>query len=165
MSNETAWFANSAVLSLTVGGTVADVAAIRNVRFTPHFETAELYGIESTHVLARAKYQLGVDVSCEYAMWNPSNDFVLSTVLQGQYTAGTTTAVATDSDTAAQRSKCALFNMTASIWNHTRTHYMIATVYNIVFPEVPFEMRENEFISRNLAGKGESVSFLYVNGT
>ena len=155
------WFSNSASAVLTIGGTVTPVAALRNVSFTPHYETAELYGIESTHRKAVAKYQLSVDCKIEFAMWDTSADYILSSLLAGAY-AASPTSVATDVDTACARSKCALFNMTATVWDTTCAKYLTATVYNVYFNEVPWELRENEYISRNLSGKGESVSFLYT---
>jgi hypothetical protein len=151
------FFANSASLNMTIGATSVTVAALKNVSFTPKYEIAELYGIESTHVRARNKYQLKVDTKVEYAMWDADLDYVMYAFLGGQYTAPT--GVATDSDAAGLRSQCPLFNITATVYNTGRTRTITATAYNVVFAEVPFELRENEYITRNLAGSAESVSF------
>jgi hypothetical protein len=151
-----AWFANSADMTVTVGATTFSVAALKNVSFTPRYEIAELYGMESTHVQARAKYALKVDVGFEYAMWDCDNDYVLGSVLNGEYSI---TTPATDDDTASLRNKCALFNVTATHYDSTRSRKITATAYNVVFPEIPYEMRENEYISRNMRGTGESVAF------
>jgi len=158
---EYSWFANSAQLQVTIGGTVCPVAALKNVTMTPRYEVAELYGIESTHRKAACKYQLSVDVKCEYAMWDTAADFILSSFLAGGYAASPTSTAATDADAAGYRAKCALFNITATVYDSTRAKYKTATVYNVYLNEVPDELRENEFITRNLTGKGESYAYLY----
>jgi hypothetical protein len=151
------FFANNASLNLTIGATSVSVAALKNVSFTPKYEIAELYGMESTHVKARNRYQLKVDTKVEYAIWDPDLDYMLFSFLNGEYK--DPTGVATDSDAAGLRSKCALFNITATVYNTSRTRTTTATAYNVVFPEIPFEMRENEYIVRNLAGQAESVAY------
>lgn len=158
---EYSWFANSAQLQVTIGGTVCPVAALKNVTMTPRYEVAELYGIESTHIKARAKYQLSVDVRCEYAMWDSASDFILSSFLNGGYAASPTSGVATDNDSAGWRSKCALFNITATVYDSTRAKYKTATVYNVHFNEISDELAEDSFITRNLTGKGESYAYSY----
>ena len=151
------FFANSASLNLTIGATSVTVAALKNVSFTPKYEIAELYGIESTHVKARNRYQLKVDTKVEYAMWDADLDYMMFAFLNGEYKAPTGTA--TDSDIAGLRSQCALFSITGTVYNTGRTRTITATAYNVVFPEIPFELRENEYISRNLGGTAESVAF------
>ncbi len=94
-------------------------------------------------------------------MWDTNTDYVLSSFLNGAYLAAPTAAVATDANDAGYRAKCAVFNITATVYDITRAKYVTATVYNVYFNEIPWELRENEFVSRNLSGKGESVSFLY----
>jgi len=89
-------------------------------------------------------------------MWDCDNDYVLGSVLNGEYSI---TTPATDDDTASLRNKCALFNVTATHYDSTRSRKITATAYNVVFPEIPYEMRENEYISRNMRGTGESVAF------
>jgi len=151
-----AFFANSANLQITIGGTTATVGAIKNVSFTPRYEIAELYGMESTHIKARAKYALKVDVACEYAMWDTDYDFMLRSFLNGAYN---NTNPATDNDSACTRAKCAMFNISASVGDANCDRYIWATAYNVVFPDMTFELRENEWITRALKGTGESVSF------
>jgi len=155
------WFANSAQLQVTIGGTICPVAALRNVTMTPHYEVAELYGMESTHRKAACKYQLSVDVKCEYAMWDTTTDYIMASFLNGAYLASPTSTAATDADAAGYRSKCALFNITATVYDSTRAKYKTATVYNVHFTDVPDELAENSFITRNLTGKGESYAYLY----
>ena len=159
------WFANSAQLQVMIGATACSVAALRNVRMTPRYEHAELYGIESTHRKAVAKYQYSVDVACEYAMWDPSTDYMLSSFLNGAYAAAPAdTAAATDADTACYRSKVAVFNITATLYDTTCSTTLTATAYNVYFPEMPaVDMTENGFMSRNLSGKGESFSYRYAD--
>jgi len=152
------WFANSANLTLTIGGTPIPVAALRNVSFTPHFETAELYGMESLLRQGVAKYQHSVDVKCEFAMWDTENDYVLNSVLAGGYSTTATTL-----DTGCARAKCALFNITATVYDTTCAKKLTATIYDVYFNDVPFELRENEFISRSLAGKGKLMQLTYAN--
>lgn len=155
------WFANSGSMSVLIGATVCPVAALKNITFTPKFEHAELYGMESTHRQAVAKYQLSVDVKCEYAMWDTSTDFILSSFLSGSYAAAPS-STATDVNTACARAKVALFNLVATVYDTTCAKHMTATIYNIYFPEIPWELRENEYIVRNLAGKGESIAICYT---
>lgn len=162
MANQS-WFANSAQLQVTIGATAASVAALRNVRFVPRYEHAELYGIESTHRKAVCKYQYSVDVTCEYAMWDPNTDYVLSSFINGAYLAPPCdTTSATDADTACYRSKVAMFNITATIYDTTCGTTMTATAYNVYFTEVPaVDLTENGYMSRNLSGKAESFSYMY----
>lgn len=154
-----AFFANSATLSLMIGATSCPVAALKNVSFTPRYEISELYGMESTHIRARAKYALKVDVACEFAMWDTDQDYVMRSFLNGGYSS---TNPATDNDTACTRSKVALFTVSASVGDSTCSRVMWATAYNVAFPEVPFELRENEWITRGLRGVGESISYATV---
>lgn len=157
------WFANSAQLQINIGATVCPVAALRNVTMTPHYEVADLYGMESTHRLAAAKYQLSVDVKCEYAMWDSASDYIMASFLNGAYLASPTSAAATDADTAGYRAKCAMFNITATVYDTTRAKYKTATIYNVYFNEIPDDLRENEFITRAMTGKGESYAYLYTD--
>jgi hypothetical protein len=162
MSNQS-WFANSAQLQVTIGATAASVAALRNVRFVPRYEHAELYGIESTHRKAVCKYQYSVDVTCEYAMWDPSTDYILSSFINGAYLAPPCdTTTATDADTACYRSKVALFTITGTVYDTSCGTTMTATAYNVYFPEVPaIDLTENGYMSRNLSGKAESFAYMY----
>jgi len=148
-------------LQLNIGATECPVAALRNVSFTPGYEIAELRGIETTHILARAKYNYKVDVRCEYAMWDTETDYILSSFMNGAYLASPTSTTATDADTAGYRSKCALFTLTATIYDTSRAKYLTATIYNVSFPEIPMELNENSYMSRALAGTGESISYMY----
>jgi hypothetical protein len=156
----TGWFANSAQLQMTSGATIASVAAIRNIRFTPKTEVAELRGIESGFRLAAAKYNFEVDVSFEYAMWDATSDIVLYSFMKGANT--TQSGAAQFDDSAGYRSQVATFNITATIYDHTRSNYFTATIYNVYFGEIPYELRENEWISRNMSGKGASMMLTYA---
>lgn len=164
MANQS-WFANSASLTMTIGATVCSVAALKNVRFVPRYEHAELYGIESTHRRAVCKYNYSVDVTCEYAMWDPSTDYMLSSFINGAYLAPPCdTAGATDADTACYRSKVAMFNITATMYDTTCGTTMTATAYNVYFADMPaMDMSENAFMSRNLSGKAESFAYKYTD--
>lgn len=157
------WFSNSAQLQITIGATICPVAALRNVTMTPHYEVADLYGMESTHRLAAAKYQLGVDVRVEYAMWDTTTDYIMASFLNGAYLASPTSTAATDADTAGYRSKCAFFNITATVYDTTRAKYKTATVYNVYFNDIPDDLAENSYVTRNMTGKGESYAYLYTD--
>lgn len=156
----TGWFANSASLTMTSGATIANVAALRNVRFTPKYEVAELRGIESLLRQAVAKYNYEVDVSFEYAMWDATADIVLYSMLKGGNT--TQSGNAELDNTASFRSKVATFNIVATVYDHNRTNYFTATIYDVYFTEIPYELRENEWISRNMSGKGASMVLSYA---
>jgi hypothetical protein len=141
------------------GATIANVAAIRNVKFTPKVETAELRGIESLYRQAVAKYNYEVDVSFEFAMWDATADIVLYSFLKGENT--TQSGAAALDDTAGYRSQVATFNITATVYDHARSNYFVATIYDVFFNEIPYELRENEWISRNMSGKGASMMLTY----
>jgi hypothetical protein len=156
------WFANSASVQMyTDCGTVVNMGAIKNLKFSPKFEIAELRGMESIMRKCVAKYNYEVDVSFEYAMWDPAADLVLWSMLAGRGAANTTSAVGKIDDDAAYRNKVATFNITATIYDTTSSSTITATVYHVYFTEIPFELRENEYISRNMTGKGASVEFGY----
>lgn len=152
------WFANSAALQMYNGATLVTVGAIKNVKFTPKFEIAELRGMESIKRQCVAKYNFEVDVSFEYGMWDTAADVVLWGMLQGGNVAGST-GVGTLDDTANYRNKVATFNIVATIFDTTNAATLTATVYNVYFTEIPFELRENEYITRNMTGKGAAIAF------
>lgn len=157
----TGWFANSAQLQMVSGATIASVAALRNVRFTPKYEVAELRGIESLLRQAVAKYNYEVDVAFEFAMWDGTADIVLYSMLKGANT--TQSGAAQLDDSVGYRSKVATFNITATVYDHTRSNYFTATIYDVYFSEIPYELRENEWISRNMSGKGASMMLVYAS--
>lgn len=154
------WFANSASLGITNGATIVQVAAIRNIKFTPHFEIAELYGMESLKRQGAARHTHSVDVAIEFAMWDPTADVMLASYLQGANVAAANanTTVLNDSGC---RSKTATFHIVATLQDTACASKFVATIYDVYFNDVPMELRENEFMSRNMAGKGASVWLTY----
>ena len=165
MAGAISWFANSAALTMTVEGTATacTVGALKNVTFTPKFEIATLYGMESLLPQARCKHTFVVDVKCEYAMWDPTADTIMSSFLQGNYS----TLGAGVNDAAGQRQRCATFNITAVIKDSgsatltAGASTMTLVAKSVVFPEIPMELRENEYITRNLAGTGTDMTITY----
>lgn len=153
------WFANQASIQMkTEAGTVVNVGALKNVKFSPKYEIAELRGMESIMRQCVAKYNYEVDVSFEYAMWDPAADLVLYGFLQGRSPADTNSNATVD-DTSTYRNKVALFDVTATMTDTTAASKTTATAWSIYFTEIPWELRENEYISRNMSGKAKSVSF------
>lgn len=152
------WFANSASIQMLNGATLVNVGALKNVKFTPRFEIAELRGMESIMRQCVAKYNYEVDVSFEYAMWDPSADVVLYGMLQGSNVADSLSNGTLD-DTSSYRNKVATFNITATMYDTTSASKTTATAWSVYFTEIPWELRENEYISRNMTGKAKSVSF------
>jgi hypothetical protein len=158
------WFANSASIKMYNGGdtsaTAVTVGALKNVKFSPKFEIAELRGMESIMRQCIAKYNYEVDVSFEYAMWDSTADVILFGMLAGGNVAEST-GVGTIDDTAAYRNKVATFTIEATVYDTTNSATMTATAYGVYFTEIPFELRENEYISRNMSGKARSIAFGY----
>lgn len=152
------WFANSASIQMMNGATLVNVGALKNVKFSPKFEIAELRGMESIQRQCIAKYNYEVDVSFEYAMWDPSADVVLYGMLKGANVANSL-SVGTIDDTAGYRNRVATFNITATMYDTTNASKTTATAWSVYFTEIPWELRENEYISRNMTGKAKGVSF------
>jgi hypothetical protein len=154
------WFSNSATIRRLSGGTSVPVGALKNVKFIPRFKFTELRGMETIYRHCVSKYDYEVDVEFSYAMWDSNADILLWSFLKGDNVADTTD-VGTVDDTANYRSKCALFNIEATINDTTGASTITATVYNVYFKEIPVELIENEYISRACTGKGKSISFYY----
>jgi len=154
------WFANSAALTLTSGATEATVAALKNVKVTPHFETAELYGMESVLRKGVAKYQFSVDVAVEFAMWDATADIIMGGFLKGANIPAA--ASYTVDDTSTYRSQTATFNIVATLTDFEAASTMTLTVASVYFNDVPVDLRENEWVSRNMTGKGENFTIAYA---
>jgi hypothetical protein len=148
------FFANSAELTIKAGATTVSVAALKNVEMTPKFEVVDLYGIESVQRLAQAKHTHSVDVKCKFAMWDATADYIMCSFLYG---ANIASLSATLNDAAAYRNVAATFNVTATNYNSARTQKTTATAYNVYFDSVTWALSENEFMARDLAGKGASI--------
>ena len=157
-----AWFANSAALTVTTGATTTTLAALKNVSFNPHFDVTELYAVGGIHRVALSRSNYYVDFKCAYAMWDSSAESLLSSYLAGGYL-GTPDAnsVATDENLSGQREKVATMDITITVNDSSSAKKMTATIYSCYFNDIPFEADEGQFISRNLTGKGESMSFHY----
>ena len=154
------WFSNSATIRLLSGGTSVPVGALKNVKFIPRFKFTELRGMETIYRHCVSKYDYEVDVEFSYAMWDSGADLLLWSFLKGDNVADTTEVGSVD-DTANYRSKCALFNIEATVNDTTGSSTLTATVYNVYFKEIPVELIENEYISRACTGKGNAISFYY----
>jgi len=154
------WFSNSATIRLLSGGTSVPVGALKNVKFIPRFKFTELRGMETIYRHCVSKYVYEVDVEFSYAMWDSGADLLLWSFLKGDNVADTTEVGSVD-DTANYRSKCALFNIEATVNDTTGSSTLTATVYNVYFKEIPVELIENEYISRACTGKGNAISFYY----
>ncbi len=147
-----AFFANSASMELLSGATAVGCAVLKNVKMTPKFAHSPLFGMESATRQAIAKYQHEVEVNFKYAMWDPQNDYVFGSFLAGQ--TGYKSQPATLWDDAAHRNQVATFNITATVYDHTRSVMMVATVFGVYFESIPFEFTENEWMTRDLTGTG-----------
>jgi hypothetical protein len=157
-----AFFANYGTMSLTVAsddGTFPEVkvAAIKGVSITPKFEHVTLFGMERVTRAAVAKHSLVVDVSMEVAMWDPDSDIVMQGVLLGHISGASPITEANINDSA-WKNKVALFNITSEMIDTDARRKVVITASDVYFESVPWEMKENEFISRNLSGTGKVVS-------
>lgn len=144
------YFANSAALTIQSGATAVGVGVLRNVKMTPKFEYAPLFGMESLQRQGIAKYNHTVEINCKFAMWDATNDYILSSLMSG--ITGDKTNPATLWNDAAHRNTVATFIMMATFYDSTRARTVMATAYDVYFESVPFEFTENEWISRDLTG-------------
>ena len=155
-----AFFANYGAMTLQVasdtgGYTEVQVAALKGVSVTPKFEHVTLYGMERVTRAAVAKHSLSVDVSLEVAMWNPDSDIILKGVLLGH---NTTDAISEDNMNAVNwKNKVARFNISMEMIDTDALRKVVLVASDVYFESVPYELKENEFISRNLSGTGKSV--------
>lgn len=162
-----AFFANYGEMMLNIvasgAGTVASpysvstvkVAALKGISITPKFEHVTLYGMERVTRAAVAKHSLTVDVSIEVAMWDPDNDYILQGVLLGRQS---TDAITEDNiNDINHKNEVARFQigMKMTDTDGEKDVYMIAQ--NVYFDSVPYELKENEFITRSLQGTAEYV--------
>jgi hypothetical protein len=158
-----AFFADYGTMTLTVAsdtGTTAEVqvAAIKGVTIAPKFEHVSLYGMERVTRAAVAKHSLSVDVSMEVAMWNPDSDAILQGVMLG-HNSGTRTDITEELlNDVNYKNKVARFNIAAELIDTDGLRKVVVTASDVYFESVPYEMKEHEFITRNLSGTGKSVS-------
>ena len=160
-----AFFANYGSMTMTVAsytGTTAngtatvEVAALKGISITPKFEHVTLYGMERVTRAAVAKHSLNVDVSVEVAMWNPDSDHILKGVLLGRYDPASAVNK-TNINEARWKNKVARFNISMEMIETDALRKVVLVASDVYFESVPYEMIENEFISRNLSGTGKSV--------
>lgn len=169
-NNRRAFFANYGSMALKVasddGSTPeVQVAALKGVSITPKFEVVTLYGMERVTRAAVAKHSLSVDVSMEVAMWNPDSDMILQGVLLGHYNAGDQINEA-NLNSVEFKNKVGLFNISMDMIDTDALRKVTITASDVYFESVPYELKENEFISRNLSGTGKSVDVkLYSRAT
>lgn len=163
--NRKAFFANYGSMTLTVAsedGTnpEVEIAALKNVSITPKYETVTLFGMERVTRAAVAKHSLAVDVALEVAMWNPDLDYILRGVLLGRVAsvASDNKITRTNINNPAFKNKVARFTISMEMIDTDKSRKVIVTASDVYFESVPYEMKENEFISRNLSGTGKSVS-------
>jgi len=157
-----AFFADYGAMTLTVAsddGTFPEVqvAALKGVSITPKFEHVSLYGMERVTRAAVAKHSLAVDVSMEVAMWNPDSDIILQGVLLGHISGASPITEANIND-AAWKNKVARFTISMDMIDTDAQRKVTVTASDVYFESVPYEMKEHEFITRNLSGTGKSVS-------
>jgi len=160
-----AFFANYGSMTMTVAsytGTTAkgtatvEVAALKGISITPKFEHVTLYGMERVTRAAVAKHSLNVDVSVEVAMWNPDSDHILKGVLLGRYDPASPVNKTNINDPR-WKNKVARFDISMEMIETDALRKVVLVASDVYFESVPYEMKENEFISRNLSGTGKSV--------
>ncbi len=161
-NNRRAFFANYGTMTLVIAddtgadSTEVKVAALKGISITPKFEHVTLFGMERVTRAAVAKHSLAVDVSIEVAMWDPESDIILQGVLLGhEDDSDITEDLINNSE---WKNKVARFNITMAMLDTDGEKTVTLTAEDVYFESVPYEMKENEFISRNLTGTGASVS-------
>lgn len=169
-NNNRAFFADYGTMRLITAssdGTTTvsvDVAAIKGVTMTPKFEHVTLYGMERVTRAAVAKHSLTVDVTLEVAMWNPDSDLVLKGVLLGHNTASPVTIDNINDPN--WKNKVNYFTIDMDLIDTDGLRKITLTASDVYFESVPWEMKEHEFISRNLSGTGKSIEqHLYTRAT
>lgn len=161
-----AFFANYGSMTMTVasyknhtvpnGTATVEVAALKGISITPKFEHVTLYGMERVTRAAVAKHSLNVDVSVEVAMWNPDSDHILKGVLLGRYDPASAVNKTNINDPR-WKNKVARFDISMEMIETDALRKVVLVASDVYFESVPYEMKENEFISRNLSGTGKSV--------
>ena len=154
------WFADSASLTVTSTADASPVpfAVLQEVEFTPSFEHVELYGMESVKRQAVAKHSMKVSVSAKFGAWDPSQDYLMWSILNGAFTTSATTGV---NDSSANRNQEALFNVTATVKSTDGASTVTVKASNVYFTEVPFKLTQHEFIIRDFKGTASDVTFTY----
>lgn len=157
-----AFFANYGAMTLTVAssdGTFPEVkvAALKGVSITPKYEHVTLFGMERVTRAAVAKHSLTVDVSMEVAMWDPDSDLILQGVMLGHIT-GASPINETNLNDPSWKNKVCLFNISMDMIDTDAGKKVTITASDVYFESVPYELKENEFISRSLSGTGKSIS-------
>ena len=160
--NERLEFLGDSILSLVIAddtgvdSTEVKVAALKGISITPKFEHVTLFGMERVTRAAVAKHSLAVDVSIEVAMWDPESDIILQGVLLGHEDESDITEDLINNSE--WKNKVARFNITMAMLDTDGEKTVTLKAEDVYFESVPYEMKENEFISRNLTGTGASVS-------
>lgn len=161
-NNRRAFFSNYGEMTLKIAddtgadSTEVKVAALKGISITPKFEHVTLFGMERVTRAAVAKHSLAVDVSIEVAMWDPESDIILQGVLLGhEDDSDITEDLINNSE---WKNKVARFNITMAMLDTDGEKTVTLRAEDVYFESVPYEMKENEFISRNLTGTGASVS-------
>lgn len=168
-NNCRAFFANYGSMTLTVAsadGSTPEVkvAALKGVSITPKYEIVTLYGMERVTRAAVAKHSLSVDVSMEVAMWDPDNDVILKGVLLGRNTADAINE--TNINDVNYKNKVAYFGISMDMIDTDGLRKVTVVASDVYFESVPYELKENEFITRNLSGTGKSMDIkLYSRAT
>jgi len=155
------WFANSGTLSITAtsGASPVTIAALQDIEISPTFEHVDLYGMESILLLERCKHSAKINITCKYAMWDPSADYIMWSVLNGAFTTSSTTGI---NDGAANRNREAKFGMTMTLKDTTTgASTLTITATNVMFEDIPFKLTQNEFVVRDLKGIATNASFTY----
>lgn len=153
------FFANYGQLQVasTDGTNVVPIAAIKGVEMTPEFEHVELYGMEEVTRADVAKHSLKVKVNLKYAKWDPDADYIMNSIILGDFNRGVADVDITKANINAvdYKNKVALFKVTATMYTTDRTRKVTATAHNVYFTGVPWQFNENEFIVRDLTGTAE----------
>lgn len=167
-NGRSAFFANYGTMTMTVASyqganinplqpkATVEVAALKGISIIPKFEHVTLYGMERVTRAAVAKHSLNVDVSVEVAMWNPDSDHILKGVLLGRYDPASP-VTRENINEPKWKNKVARFDITMEMLETDALRKVVLVASDVYFESVPYEMKENEFISRNLSGTGKSV--------
>jgi hypothetical protein len=150
MAGVVAWFANSAVITVTGNAGALTVGALKGVTVEPKYELVELYGMEDLRRAGVARHSMKVAVTVKYAKWDAGADTIFNEVIGTDFTGASKNVPAMFQITAAFKSIPA----TAGETIQSQTF----TVSDVVFDGVPINLQENEFMTRDLSGTGKRVT-------
>lgn len=148
------YFFDEGTFSMDIDGTTITVGHARNITITPAADHNRFYGPDSITRQDVKRHSFRVNVEVEIAEFTED---MVQYWLQGDGSTTSTTII--DSNNVVEFDLTAEQNMT----DHTGSsgdESLKAIVSNVDFPEMPaIDGTENEYMSRQLSGEGDGITF------